>query len=192
MSFLSLRPIARLRRFARAKSGATAVEFALVGLPFMALLFGIVELGLVFMVSTTLDTATENAARRIRTGEFQTGGANTKADFKTLVCGGMSWLGGACAANLYVEVQTFANFTNMKNAPNRNPTTFNPAATCWATGNAGDIVLVRTYYQWTLITPLLNRAMENATGTGKRLISAAAAFRSEPYADNTTPSADRC
>ena len=59
------RPLAALRRFAKAQRGATAVEFAIVVVPFMILLFGTMELGMVFLVSTTLQNATDNAARQI-------------------------------------------------------------------------------------------------------------------------------
>jgi len=93
--------------FMRARRGATAVEFAFVALPFLILLFGIIELGGVFMASTTLEIATDRAARQIRTGEFQAHGGSTKDDFKTLVCQGMSWLQGSCSSNLYIDGRTF-------------------------------------------------------------------------------------
>lgn len=173
-----------LARFARAKRGSAAVEFAMVALPFLVLMFGIIELGIVFMVSTTLEGATDNAARKIRTGEFQTTGGNTKAAFKTLVCNGMSWLSSTCNASLYVDVQTFADFNGLSNAGQANSQTFD-GTTCWSAGQAGDVVLVRSYYEWTLFTPLLNAALENrGTGSGKRLMSASTAFRNEPFNDN--------
>lgn len=80
------RLIHQLKRFARAERGATALEFAIIGTPFLILFFAVIELGLVFMVSITLQNATDAAARKIRTGQFQTGGATSKADFKTQVC----------------------------------------------------------------------------------------------------------
>lgn len=176
------RLIEHLRKFARATRGATALEFAIIGTPFLVLFFGIIELGLVFMVSITLQNATDAAARKIRTGQFQTGGAVTKNDFKTQVCNYMTWLQSSCSANLTVDVQTFTNFTNQSNTGARDASNFNPANTCFATGVAGDIVLVRTYYQWTIFTPLLNAALVNmGSGSGKRLINAAASFRNEPY-----------
>lgn len=99
----------------------------------------------------------------------------------------MTWLQSSCSANLTVDVQTFTNFTNQSNTSAVNPTQFNANTTCFTTGVAGDIVLVRTYYQWTIFTPLLNAALVNmGTGTGKRLITAAASFRNEPY--STAPS----
>jgi len=182
MSRKSSSPIAWLRRFARARRGATAVEFAIIAFPFMVLLFGVVELGMVFLVSTTLQNATDNAARKIRTGEFQTSGANTKAAFKTLVCNNMTWLSSACSANLTVDVQTFANFANLAADGQADPKTFDPNNTCWSSGQPGDIVLVRTYYSWNIFTPLLDTALVNmGTGSGKRLISSAASFRNEPW-----------
>jgi Flp pilus assembly protein TadG len=181
-----LAPIAALRRFVRAQRGATAIEFAIIALPFMVLLFGIVELGMVFLVSTTLQNATDNAARQIRTGQFQTSGANTKADFKTLVCNNMTWLSSPCAGKLTVDVQTFANFTALNAKGQVNAATFDPNNLCWSAGQPGDIVLVRAYYQWDVFTPLLNAALVNmGAGSGKRLISAATSFRNEPWSSQT-------
>ena len=73
--------ISGLRRFARfaggfalGSRGAAAVEFALVSIPFLALTFGIIEIGLIYFVSTTLENATLQAAREIRTGQLQQAG----------------------------------------------------------------------------------------------------------------------
>jgi Flp pilus assembly protein TadG len=172
-------------RFARAQRGVTAVEFGLVALPMLVLTFGALELALVFLVSTTLDSATETASRQIRTGNFQVSAANTKTDFKSLVCTGMTWLNDRCAAGVTVDVRTFSTFAALAAAPAVNPSTFNPAATCFATGQPTDIVLVRTYFIWNLFTPLLNNALENmGGGSGERLITSTTAFRNEPFNDN--------
>jgi Flp pilus assembly protein TadG len=183
---LRLAPIAALRRFVRAQRGATAIEFAIIALPFMTLLFGIIELGMVFLVSTTLQNATDNAARQIRTGQFQTSGANTKNDFKTLVCSNMAWLSTPCSGKLTVDVQTFANFTALNAKGQIDAATFDPNSLCWSAGQPGDIVLVRAYYQWDVFTPLLNAALVNmGSGSNKRLIGAATSFRNEPWSSQT-------
>lgn len=186
MRFLRLPCLqAAAARFARAERGATAVEFSLISIPFLMLIFGVIELAMVFMVTTTLETATEHASRQIRTGAFQTSTANTKADFKALVCSGMTWLSDSCAANLHVDVRTFGSFGSMAVSQPQPGSTFNPATTCWSPGQPSDIVLVRTYYQWRLFTPLLDRALENmGGGSGLRLLSTATAFRNEPYSDD--------
>jgi Flp pilus assembly protein TadG len=186
-------PIAGLRAFARAEKGAMAVEFAIIALPFLILLFGIIELAMVFLATTTLQNATEMASRKIRTGEFQTSGATAKTDFAALVCQNMNWLAASCPSKLTVAVQTFSNFTTAAGAPPPPSSTFNPnTATCWSTGDAGDIVLVRTYYQWNLFTPMLNHALANMNGsTTKRLITSVSTFRNEPFSDNN-PVGARC
>ena len=63
-----------LRRFARADRGATAVEFAMIALPFLALIFSVFELGMIFIGSSAVEAATVSAARQIRTGQLQTTG----------------------------------------------------------------------------------------------------------------------
>ncbi len=162
-------------RFARADQGATAVEFALVALPFLMLVFAIIELGLVLLVSLTLENAVIDVGRTIRTGQVQTTGG-TAATFKTAVCAKMSWLGANCSGALSIDVRTYADYasTSTSNANTIVPTTMN-----WNPGGSGSIVLVRAYYSWPLITPLLQTGLQ--TSGGKRIIYAATAFTNEPY-----------
>jgi Flp pilus assembly protein TadG len=60
-----------LRRFRSDRSGATAVEFAIVSVPFIGLLFAIFETAFVFLVGEGLDAATTAAARQLMTGQAQ-------------------------------------------------------------------------------------------------------------------------
>jgi hypothetical protein len=141
----------------------------------------------VFIVATTLDTATQAAARQVRTGEFQSSGANSKANFKTLVCSRMTWLQAKCTADLWLDVRTFSDFNTLATAQPLPFAATYPAtpATCFSPGNPTDIVLIRSYFEWDLFTPLLNAALENmGSGSGKRLISSTTAFRNEPYNDS--------
>ena len=181
------------RRFRRAENGATAVEFALVSMPFFMLVWAIIELGMVFFVDVTLDNAVGKMARQIRTGEFQTAGG-TAASFKTSICDRMLWLQSGCSSNLKVDVRTFELFEDVKDAP---PATtdpeggdpeFNDANNCFQTGGPTNIVLVRAFYEWTLFTPLLNQSLVNLGGN-KRLLTATTIFRNEPYGATTEPPA---
>ncbi|WP_300577013.1 TadE/TadG family type IV pilus assembly protein [Phenylobacterium sp.] len=170
-----------LRAFVRARQGATAVEFAFIAGPLLMLIFGILELALVFMMSTALESATASAARAIRTGQLQTSGG-TKDTFAEAVCARMSWLGPACGGNLYVDVRTYDDFTSLKNDPAEGGNAFDENNTCWSPGGPADIVLVRTYYSWQIFTPLISNALVNS-GTDRRLLTAVDAFRNEPYSD---------
>src|SRR5690606_26334632 len=74
-----------LRAFRRDQSGATAVEFALVAIPFFALMFAILQTALVFFAGQAMETAVANAARLIRTGQAQQQGL-TAEEFKEQIC----------------------------------------------------------------------------------------------------------
>jgi Flp pilus assembly protein TadG len=165
-------------RFRRDKRGATVIEFALLALPFLALMLAIFETFLLLFASQTFETATQRGARLIRTGQAQE--ANLDAEeFKTQICEAMALLLN-CMQNLMVDVRTYTDFGAVDLA---NPidedgnliTTFE-----YDPGDAGEIVVVRTFYEWPLHTNLLGLGLANLSN-GKRLIASATAFRNEPF-----------
>lgn len=172
----------RIRRLARARDGATAVEFALIATPFFLLLMAILELGLVFLVSTTLEHATHEASRQIRTGEFQEAGGVSADDFETLVCDQLSWMGDSCKAQLDVDVRAYATIAQMLTPP-----PYDPEEACFEAGGPGQVVLARTSIRWKIFTPLLRPSMATS-GDGKRLIRATTAFKNEPFPGDTPES----
>jgi Flp pilus assembly protein TadG len=166
-----------LRRFRRNRRGSAAVEFALVAPVFFALLFAIIETAMVFFAGQVLETITENSARMIMTGQAQAA-AYTATQFKTYVCGQIPAL-FACN-NVYVDVQSYPAFTgvtinNQIDAANNfiNNMQYSP-------GKAGDIVVVRLFYQWPLFVTGLGYNIANLAGS-QRLLIATAAFRNEPF-----------
>ena len=56
-------------RFVRRDDGATVIEFAIVIMPFLALLFAILETALVFFAGQVLETAVTDASRLVMTGQ---------------------------------------------------------------------------------------------------------------------------
>ena len=171
----------RFARWAGDKSGATAVEFAIVVTPLIFMLFSILELAAVFLVTATLDNATNDAARAIRTGATQTSGGGSATTLRDSICAKLGWLQSTCAANLTVDVRTYSQFSNQAApSPVTNTNTFDPKVLAYSAGSQGDIVLVRAFYQWQLITPYLYGGLQKLSG-GKDLIIATATFRNEPY-----------
>jgi Flp pilus assembly protein TadG len=168
-------------RFAHGRRGAAAVEFALVSIPFFALLFGIIEVGLIYFVATTLEMATNEAARDIRTGTLQ-GQATpeTVAGFKTLICNQLSWLGSSCTSNLFVQVQTFSSFATITQPSPITSGAMNQNNLSFTLGGPGDIVMVQAFYQWTVLAPALDNIGTPISG-GKMLLSSTSVFRNEPY-----------
>jgi Flp pilus assembly protein TadG len=171
---------ARLRRFSEARGGAAAVEFAMISVPFLLLLFGIVELSLVFLLSTTLDNAASEAARTIRTGELQTNGGGSASTFKASICDNLGWLKGDCVKNLYVDVRTFATFAAVTAPQPIVGGKFDASKLQFTPGAQKDIVVVRAYYKWPFITPMVSKAMQQLSD-GSMLMMSTVTFRNEPY-----------
>ena len=165
------------RRLAREEDGTAAVEFGLVALPFLALVFAIIETALVFFANQVLETAASESARLILTGQAQTQGL-TKDTFKAQVCAKVYGLFD-CDGGVYVDVQTFNSFGRRQygQACGRLRQTRHEQIQVLA-GRAGDIVVVRLVYQWPVFVSLLG--LSNMANNN-RLMMATAAFRNEPY-----------
>jgi Flp pilus assembly protein TadG len=174
------------RAFLRCRNGATAVEFALVAAPFLALLVAILQSALVFFASRVLDEVTEEASRYIMTGQAQQGGI-TQSGFGTYICTGANTSALVSAlftcSNIMVNVQNYADFSS---ASTSSPTlSFNPNGTVsntWSynTGNPGDIVVVQVMYQWPIVLGPLGFNLSNLSN-GDRLLMSTAVFKNEPY-----------
>lgn len=160
--------------------GVALVEFAIVALPFLLIVVGTFEIGFIFWGTHELENATEDAARRIRTGQVQSGGIDATG-FKAIVCGRVTLLKD-CTSKLQLDVRTFANYNQIAGAPaplDRDGK-LNSGNFVWQPGGPRSIVLVRTYYDWPLLTVLTSTSLGNMAN-GDRLLSAAAAFRNEAW-----------
>lgn len=167
-----------LRRFARHQRGAAAIEFALVVVPFVAMLFAIIETAIVFFATQVLETAVADSARLILTGQAQNGGYN-QALFKNAVCARISGLFN-CANGIYVDVRTFTDFSNISMTSPVDDKGNMVNNFVYQPGGPGQIVVVRLFYQWPIYMQIWNPQLANMSGN-KRLLVATAAFRNEPY-----------
>ena len=108
------------------------------------------------------------------TGQAQSQGMG-QSTFKDAVCARVYGLFD-CQNGVHVDVKTYPSFATVDltnpldaNGNFQNNQTFQPGA-------AGDIVVVRLFYQWPVYVSLL----QNMAGN-KRLLVATATFRNEPF-----------
>lgn len=167
-----------LSRFKRAKSGSTAVEFGMVALPFFFLLFAIFDISLMFFAQTTLENGIVGAARQIRTGQAQSANL-TASQFRALVCNDIAML-LACDGRLGVDVRTYDTFNDAQFAPALDGNGNLSGNMQYDPGTAGDVVVVRAFYVWPVLTPTLGVQFVNMSG-GNRLLETSFAFRNEPF-----------
>ena len=170
---------AAARILTQRNDGAAAVEFAIVAAPFLALLFAIMETGLIFFAGQTLETTAADASRLIMTGQAQNQNFDQTA-FKTAVCARISSM--FTCNSVMVDVRTYTSFSGANTALPvdaqgnlQNNFQYNP-------GSAGDIVVVRLMYQWPVYVSLLglSQSLSNMSNS-QHLMMATAAFRNEPY-----------
>ena len=60
-------------RFLRDRSGSTAIEFALLAIPFSVLVFAILESCISFAGQQVMANVTDDIARQLRTGQLKAG-----------------------------------------------------------------------------------------------------------------------
>jgi Flp pilus assembly protein TadG len=173
------------RRFAASEGGATAVEFALIALPFFGLILVTLQIALVLWATQILETAVANASRQLYTGEFQNSASNagkTPAElqgaFKTLVCSNVVGVFD-CPAMVSVDVRTFTGFSDTTAAQPVTNGVYDTSGYGYKAPGRNDIVVVRA----SMAFP--NYASIFSPGTtltnGNQLIMATAAFRAEPF-----------
>jgi hypothetical protein len=84
-------------------------------------------------------------------------------------------------SNIYVDVKSYNAFTSVTIDSEIDATnTFTSGNLKYCPGNAGDIVVVRLFYQWPLFVTRLGYNISNLAGN-RRLLAATAAFRNEPF-----------
>lgn len=176
-----------LRALGSNSSGASALEFALVAGPFLVLLFGILAVGLVYVVNMSLEKAVDQGARLIRTGEAQSQGFDA-ARFKSEVCKYL--IAPLSCSGLKLDVRSFSSFggSNLTNPLDSSGNL--KSGFSYAPGVGGDIVIVRAFYEWDLLSKLpimpiwKNLSVDTRLSNmpdGNRLLIATVAFRNEPF-----------
>lgn len=175
-------PLARARRrVARMKrrEGATAVEFAMVAVPFFFMMFAVLELGLVFVLDTTLENAVMDTGRLVRTGQAQASGM-TRTQFEEEICDRMSLFASGCATKLDLDVRIISQFSGTNPPQPITDGEFDDTGLRFESGAAGDIILVSAWYRHTLITPFLSQALARLDGN-TAVLTVTTAFRNEPF-----------
>lgn len=188
------------KRFGPNTNGATAVEFAMVAVPFMGILFAIFETAFVFFTNEGLEAATSDAARFIMTGQAAASTYTSASDFRDkVICSPTSprvriLPSFIDCTQLIVDVETAGTsgstaFTSadMSKSFYSNPTTK------YCPGAAGDIVVVRVVYPMPAFLTILTLngsigkvssstdGLTNYNGGMKHMLMGTAAFRNEPF-----------
>jgi hypothetical protein len=160
------------------EEAATAVEFAFVAFPFTYLLIGIIELSVMFAAMSTLDAATNDAARLIRTGQVQQTNGDPEDMFADLLCDKAKVF--LSCSNIQYEVIHMNNFSDFASYPASYDEDGNLMSQGFDPGSVDDIILIRTAYRYPLLTPLIGRAFSDGPNNTKLMVTTVV-LETEPY-----------
>lgn len=159
------------------QDGSTAVEFALIGIPFILMVIGIIEMALMFTAQSLLEASTAEAAREIRTGAVQQGGGEdlfreTLCDFAgvLIACDDLQYQ--VVAVDNFEDAQDFpdAEFDEEGNLENQE----------FTSGGVSDVVMIRIAYKYAIKTPMMQLMLTN-NDDGNRILLSTVVIQTEPY-----------
>jgi Flp pilus assembly protein TadG len=126
-----------LKRFRKQEDGAAAVEFALIALPFFALIFAVFELAIFFFASRYVEDGLFNASRKVLTQRLPAG--NVCAEFKKeLATNFTNWLD---ASKLVITAKPLSSFAGTEAAADF------ASGTC-SFGAPGSVVVLSVTYPY--------------------------------------------
>ena len=176
------------------EGAATAVEFAMISVPFLAMLMAIFEVAFVFFATEGVQAAVMDASRAILTGQVQSlSGISTATQFRDqIICSPTTprvrvLPGFVDCSKIIVDVRTAASFGSANLAKDfaSNPSTM------YCTGGPNQIVIVRAIYPMPVYLSILSKSGSSITtntsglttyqGSNKHMILGTSAFRNEPF-----------
>ncbi|MDB5572715.1 MAG: pilus assembly protein TadG [Hyphomicrobiales bacterium] len=184
-----MRPAARVPGFVRDRRGAAAVEFSLVVLPFLGVIFVIMEIAFNAWATSSLDNAVRAADRQIQLGVVSGQGMSSE-DFRSSICAGLP--GFMPCKNLFVAVDkvdvnnfasTFTASTSKKGkavASLERPST-SQGSNAYCPGAGGDYIVVRALFAVPSIVGFGISSKAKLNGSTVHLLDSAHAFRNEPF-----------
>ncbi|HEY1798455.1 MAG TPA: TadE/TadG family type IV pilus assembly protein [Stellaceae bacterium] len=171
----------RIRRFLvrLGESGMATVEFGLIGMAYLMMILGAIEISYATFLQVVLDNAARDSARQIRTGQVQVASA-PQTTFSTLICKEVSWL-IPCTSLLY-QVQAFWQWSEaqsgMNTALTRN-TDGSLSSAGFDAGSPGEIVIVTVTYNYSFFTPWMAKLLGGSYGA--TLLTSTVVFQNEPF-----------
>ena len=183
------------RRLLGDASGATAVEFGLVAVPFLALLGAIIQVAFMIWAQQNFDFVFQRTARTLFTGQFQQSNDETAtanvliAALKKQMCGS----GTTATPTLFNCSQVVIDITIGKNFTSSTPSyPIDPATRDWSPSFGGhytcaapgSILIATAAVKFPVFFGKLNSVFANFYD-GSKLLESTAVFRTEPYTSST-------
>ncbi|MER9175405.1 pilus assembly protein [Mesorhizobium sp. M0955] len=174
------------RRFLGDRRGSTAIEFAMLAIPFALLVFAILESCISFAAQEVMANATDDIARQLRTGQVRPADVSgTK--LRDMICTKLEIMVAKTCPGLLVDLREYPTFADAALAgfkiqdgdvvltKGTSTQTFTVAP-----GPAESRNMLRVFYKWPVMTDFMAKSMANLKD-GKTLHFASITWQNEPF-----------
>ncbi|MDC9835761.1 TadE/TadG family type IV pilus assembly protein [Rhizobium binxianense] len=172
------KPFTPLHRLIGDHKGAAAIEFAILALPLFIMLFGIIEVSLMFFVNSALDASVHKISRMIRTGEAASSKI-TLGGFKAKICDDML-LSFDCSSGLVVKVNVLSDMSTAASTDPIDSSGKLAVTETYDIGKGSDYILVQAFLPWTAVVNFFSLSSAKLSD-GSYLLGSSALFRNEPF-----------
>ncbi len=168
--------------FVTNRRGGAVTEFAMLAVPFFAILFAIFQVGVIFLAENELETATDLAARQLLTGQGQAAGI-TSSQFITSLCSNLPSL--FSCSGVMVDLEATSNFAGTSVDLTPPVLTYNAQGQVtnnwnFQTGGTGSVLVLRVIYQFPVYISILGLNLANLPN-GTHEMMTTSVFAVEPY-----------
>jgi Flp pilus assembly protein TadG len=178
-----------LSRFVRDRSGATAIEFTILAIPFSLLVFAILESCISFAGQQVMSNVADDIARQLRTGQIKASDPTfTQAKLKEMVCEKLEIMVADGCLGLNVDLRSFDTFEEAAAlrieylGSSKDDRRLAPSNFTFDPGPALSKNVLRVFYEWPVITDFMRASMSNLKD-GKTLHFATVTWQNEPFDD---------
>ena len=171
-----------IKRFNGDERGVAAIEFAILAMPFLLVLFAILESSISFASQQLISDTVDRIARDVRVGNIRKGGpGSSPAEISDRICTELEFFVAAGCPDMEIDLKVYATYDDLPVTLPRKPNyDVNTAGFDIEVGEGMEIQMLRVFYRWKYMTKFI--ADKAATlPDGKTLLYAAAAWKNEPF-----------
>lgn len=175
-------------RFLGDRRGSTAIEFAMLALPFALLVFAILESCISFAGQEVMANITDDVARQLRTGQIKKADV-TEVSIKQMICGRLEIIVAKDCPGLLVDLREYPTFADAATASFKIVNGeivltqgTNELSFATTPGLAESKNMLRVFYKWPVMTDFMAKSMANLKD-GNTLHFASVTWQNEPFDD---------
>jgi len=173
--------------FLRDRDGATAIEFAMLAIPFFLLTFAILESCISLTAGQVVSNSADDIARQFRTGQLRpdpndTNNQKLAKKIRDMICANLEIMVSAGCPGLAIDLRTFTTFADAAKLTTKLTADRDLDTSDFVIkpGGPEERNILRVYYKWPVITDFMRASLSNIKG-GYILQTGTAIWQNEPF-----------